>query len=58
MTKQEQVIEMARAVCGCLRSSCEQCDLYSDGCVNIEKMEKLYNKGYRLLGENNKLLEM
>ena len=61
MTKQEQIEEMARAMCehfdvSMKNQPCTKCRTYNKNCYTIHKAEVLYNKGYRKIDDNGAVI--
>lgn len=61
MTEQEQIKEMARAMCehfdvSMKNQPCTKCRTYNKNCYTIHKAEVLYNKGYRKINDNGAVI--
>lgn len=55
MTKEKQIEEMARGICGLITSDGCFCDggYCNYNCLSYEKAEALYNAGYRKIHDDN-----
>ena len=60
MTRKEQIFKLSKSICRDISHSCEECILYrndnDNSCGIVEYMGILFDEGYRISAENNKIL--